>query len=82
MISSATTMSDATAPEAEGRGDLVVAAAPGVQLRPDVADQLGHTALDGGVDVLVPRGEDERPGLELLLDDVERLHQRASPRCR
>ncbi len=66
----------ATAPQAQRRGDLVVAAAPGVQLGPDVADQLGDPALDRGVDVLVARCEHKGARLELLLHDVEGLHQR------
>ena len=65
----------AAAPQAQVGGDLVVAAAAGVQLGPDVAGELGDPALDRGVDVLVVGGEDERPRGELLLDLVEGRHQ-------
>ena len=65
----------AAAPQAQRRGHLVVAAPPGVQLGPDVAHQLGDAPFDGGVDVLVTGGEDELARGELLLHDVEGLHQ-------
>ena len=65
----------AATPQAQRRGHLVVAAAPGVQLGPDVAHQLRDPSFDGGVDVLVTGGEDELARGELLLHDVERLHQ-------
>ena len=40
-------------PEAHVGGDLVVAAAPGVQLAADRADQFGQAPLVGRVDILV-----------------------------
>ena len=64
------------APQAQVGGDLVVAAPPGVQLGADrLAGQLGHPALDRGVDVLVPGLEDERRRLELLRHQVEGVQQ-------
>ena len=67
----------APAPQAEVRGDLVVAAAARVQLRADLARHLGHAPLDSSVDVLVARRERELAVGELLLDDVERIDERA-----
>ena len=67
----------APAPQAQVGRHLVVAAAPGVQLGPDVAGQLGDPALDGRVDVLVAGGVDEHAGGELLLDQIERIDERA-----
>ena len=67
----------APAPQAQVGRHLVVAAAPGVQLGPDVAGQLGDPALDGRVDVLVAGGVDEDAGGELLLDQIERIDERA-----
>ena len=61
--------------EAEVGGDLVVAAATGVELGPHVAGDLGDPALDGGVDVLVAGLEDEDPRRQLLLHPVERGEQ-------
>ncbi len=52
-------------------GDLIVAAAAGVQPPAGVADQLGEPALDGGVDVLVGRLDVEGPVTELGLDALE-----------
>ena len=63
------------APQAQVGGDLVVAAAPGVQLGADVAGQLGDPALDGGVDVLVARLEDEGAGGDLLLHQVQGVQE-------
>ena len=40
-------------PQAEIGGDLVVTAAPGVQLAGQRADQLGQAALYGGMDVFI-----------------------------
>ena len=54
--------------EAQVERHLVVAAAAGVQLAADRADQLGQPALDRHVDVLVGGREAERAGVELLLD--------------
>ena len=59
------------APQPQVGGHLVVAAAPGVELGPDVAGELGHPPLDGGVDVLVAGLEDEAARGQLLLDLVE-----------
>ena len=75
MISSATPTSDRRHHRRRRGGDLVVAAAPRVQLGADIADQLGDASLDGGVDVLVARGEHEFVRRELLFDDVERLDE-------
>ena len=58
--------------EAEIERDLVVAAAPRVQLGAGRARDLGDAALDRGVDVLVGRGERERAFVQLQLDAVER----------
>lgn len=57
-------------PQAHVGGDLLVAAAAGVQLPRDVlADDLAQAALVGGVDVLVGAGDDlEGAGLPLLLN--------------
>lgn len=57
-------------PHAHIGGDLLVAAAAGVQLPRDVlADDLAQAASVGGVDVLVGAGDDlEGAGLPLLLD--------------
>ena len=65
----------AAAPEAQVGGHLVVAAAPGVQLGPGVAGQLGHPALDGGVHVLVTGGEDEGAVGQLLLNLVQCIEE-------
>ena len=62
--------------EAKIGRDLVVAAATGVELRADVTRHLGDAPLDGGVDVLVARLEDERLRSELLTDAVERSLKR------
>ena len=48
---------------------------PGVELGPDVAGQLGHPPLDGGVDVLVVGHEGEGAGVELGLHRVEGVEQ-------
>ena len=61
--------------EAQVGGDLVVATAAGVELRPHVAGELGDPAFHRGVDVLVPGVEDEDPRGQLLLDPVERGEQ-------
>ncbi len=73
-------------------GHLVVAAAAGVELGPDVAGELGDPPLDGGVDVLVARGEDEdaprrappRPGrarpAAMATSSSSRTPARPSPR--
>ena len=62
----------ALAPQAQVGGDLVVAAAGGVQLGAGGAGELGDPALDGGVDVLVALDEAERAAGHLLLRPVER----------
>ena len=55
-------------------GDDLVVAAPGrVEPPPGVADELGQAALDGGVDVLVARGERERAVGELAGDPLQAL---------
>ncbi len=61
--------------EPEVRRHLVVAAPPGVELRPDVAGQLRHPPFDGGVDVLVVGREGEAAGVELGLHEVEGVEQ-------
>ena len=66
----------ALAPQPQGRGDLVVAAPPGVQLAADLAGDLGDPSLDRRVDVLVRRLELERPAGELAGDAVERGEDR------
>ena len=48
------------------RGDLIIAAAPGVQLAADRAEQLEESPLDGGVDVLVVWG-----GVEGAVADLD-----------
>ena len=60
-------------------GDLVVAAATGVQLGPDVAGELGDPSLDGGVDVLVVGREGERALVQLLVHPVEGGEQDRRP---
>ena len=62
--------------QAQVERDLVVAAAAGVQLGARVARDLGDAPLDRGVDVFVGRRERERAGRQLLLDAVERVHDR------
>ena len=57
-------------------GDLIVAAAAGVQPPPGIPDQLGQAPLDGGMDVLVGRLDGERPVPELRLDPVEPVGDR------
>ena len=49
-------------PQVQVGGDLVVAAAAGVELAPGRADQLGQAPLDRAVDVLVAVGEGEPAG--------------------
>jgi hypothetical protein len=66
----------ALGPESQGGDDLVVAAAPGVELGPGVAGQGRDPALDGGVDVLVGGFEGEATGGQLGLDRVERGQHR------
>ena len=63
-------------------GDLVVAAAAGVQLGARGPGELGDPPLDRGVDVLVGRDERERTRVELGPDPVERGddQRRARPR--
>ena len=66
--------------EPEVCGDLVVATPPSVETCPDVTGQLGHSAFDSRVDVLVAGSEDEAAldklrfhlikGCEQLLDLV------------
>ena len=57
-------------------GDLVVATAAGVQFGADIAGDLGHPALDRGVDVLVAGLEPELPRIELCPHLVEGAEQR------
>ena len=57
---------------AEVGGDLVVAAAAGVELGAGRAGERGDTSFDGGVDVLVGRCELEGVGVEFGLGLVER----------
>ena len=56
----ATSQQLALAPQPQVGGDLVVAAAAGVELAAGRAGELGDAALDRGVDVLVARDELER----------------------
>ena len=56
----ATTASSRLVPQPQVGGDLVVAAAAGVELGPGRPGQLGDPPLDGGVDVLVAGAELER----------------------
>ncbi len=64
-------LDDAPQVQAHVGHDLVVAAAPGVQLRPGVARQLGEPALDRHVDVLVLVARHERAVLDLAADGGE-----------
>ena len=57
--------------QAQVGGDLVVAAAAGVQPGPDLAGDLGDPPLDGRVDVLVAGLEDQGAGGQLVGDPVE-----------
>ena len=64
-------------------GDLVVAAAAGVELAAGRAGQLGDAPLDRGVDVLVGRARTRTcPSASSLLDLVERAEDRPTPRRR
>ncbi len=63
--------------EADVEGDLVVAAAGGVQLRPGGTDLLGEGPLDVHVDVLEARLEAELARLDLAADLLESLHDGA-----
>lgn len=59
-------------PQAHVRRDLIVPAPSSVELATDLgANDLGETALVGGVDVLVVGLNDERSRLPLALDSVE-----------
>ena len=62
-------------PQVQVGGDLVVAAAAGVELAPDRADQLGQATLDRAVDVLVAVGEGEPPRLQLARDLGQAVEQ-------
>src|SRR4051812_14268545 len=64
----------ALAPEVEPHveRDLVVATAPGVQLRADGTGDLRDASFDRGVDVLVARRKSERLAGQLLFDAVQR----------
>ena len=75
MISSATPMSERRHHRRRAVATWSLRLRPVCSLAPDVADQLGDAPLDGGVDVLVAGGEDEGARRELLLHDVEGLHQ-------
>ena len=55
-------------PQAEIGGDLVVAAARGVQAPAGLADALGQPRLDVHVDVFERRVEGEASGLDLVRD--------------
>ena len=66
--------------QAQRGGDLVVAAAAGVQLRAGGSRELGDAALDRGVDVFVAGPEHEQPVDELGTDLIERRRSRATPR--
>ena len=62
--------------------DLVVPGAPGVQLSPDVADQLLETPLDVRVDVLELGPEREGARGQLVPNGLEPLHDRVALRRR
>ena len=62
-------------PQVQVGGDLVVAAAAGVELAPGRADQLGQAALDRAVDVLVAVAEGERARLQLPRDLGQAVEQ-------
>ena len=62
---------DAAQVQPHVRDHLVVAAAPRVQARAGVSDELRKPALDGHVHVLVGVDGDERPGLDLAADGGE-----------
>ncbi len=63
----------AFAPQAEIGGNLIVAAARGVELRSGGPGKFGHPALDRGVDVLVALDEREGTRRHLGRHGVERL---------
>ena len=69
-------------PQAQVRGDLVVAAAARVQTGPDLARDLGYPALHCGVDVFVARPEHEGACAELLLHALEGGQQDLGVRVR
>jgi hypothetical protein len=62
-------------PQVQVGGDLVVAAAAGVELAARGADQLGEAALHRGVDVLVSGREGEGAGVQLARDFGETVQQ-------
>ena len=68
----------AVEPEAGVGGDLVVAAAPRVQLAARGADDLAQAALVGGVDVLVPGLDHKRARAPLRGHGGQPFHDRRS----
>src|SRR5262249_507366 len=60
-------------PEVQGGGDLIVAAAAGVQLAADVAEPLDQRLLDVRVNIFQLRGKGKLATLDLAGDVVERL---------
>ncbi len=55
---------------------LIVATPPGVEPGASLAGDLGHTALDRGVDVLIAVKKDERPSGELVSHGCKRGDER------
>src|SRR4051812_42954189 len=58
-------------PQAKIRGDLVVAAAPSMQLTSQWADQLSQAAFGGGMDILVRFGKGEDSAFEFRADSLK-----------
>jgi hypothetical protein len=64
--------------EARVGSHLIVAAAPGVQLARDRADEFTQAAFDGGVDVFVTRLRGECAECEFLFDLCQTFQQRVA----
>ena len=70
----------AAEPEAEIGGNLVVAAASGVELGASRSRELGHPSFHCGVDVLIRRGELEAAVTQLPIHRIESAEDRCDLR--